>query len=112
MSGHPRRLAVVLGLLALLLGGAPALAPPASAATMYGHDISWPQCPTSVGGNGLPLPPTTTQVVVLVFTNDPPSTENPCIASEVSWARTNGKPTQAYTIPAFPTAAQLTTYAT
>ena len=112
MSEHPRRLAVVLGLLALLLGGAPALAPPASAATMYGHDVSWPQCATSVGGKGLPLPPTTTQYVVLGLTKGLPFTENPCIASEVAWARTYGKPTQAYTIPAFPTAAQLATYAT
>ncbi|MGZ4507018.1 MAG: FG-GAP-like repeat-containing protein [Blastococcus sp.] len=101
----------MLGLVALLLGGAPALAPPASAATMYGHDISWPQCPTSVGGNGLPMPPTTTQFVVIGLTRGLPFTENPCVASQVSWTRTYGKPSQAYTIPAFPTAAQLTTYA-
>ena len=57
MSRRPRRIAVLLSLVALLLGGLPA-APPAAAATMYGHDISWPQCPTSVGGFGLPMPPT------------------------------------------------------
>ena len=52
-----RRLASVLASLALVLGLMPAAAAPAEAATLYGHDFSWPQCPTAVGGLGLPLPP-------------------------------------------------------
>ena len=39
-----------------------------------------------------------------------PFTENPCLASQVGWVRTHGRPAQAYTMAAFPTAAQLTTY--
>jgi hypothetical protein len=103
-------MALAVALVALLLGASLG-APPASAATMYGHDVSWPQCPTSVGGNGLPMPPTTTQFAVLGLTRGLPFTENPCLASQVQWARNNGKPTQAYTMAAFPTPAQLSAYA-
>ena len=104
-----RRLAVLFGLLALLVGTSPALAPPASAA-FFGHDISWPQCPTSQGGFGLPYPPADTQFVIIGLTRGLPFTENPCLADQVNWARSNGKPQHAYTIAAFPTASQLTTY--
>ena len=96
------RLTLAIALVALLFG-AGLTAPAASAATMYGHDVSWPQCPTSVGGSGLPMPPTTTQFVVLGLTHGLPFTENPCLASQVQWARDNGKPTQAYTMAGFPT---------
>ena len=101
-----RRLAIVASLFVLLLGGAPAVAPPASAA-YFGHDISWPQCPTSQGGFGLPMPPTSTQFVIIGLTRGLAFTENPCLASQVAWARTNGKSTQAYAMGTFPTAAQL-----
>ena len=110
MPARHRRLTLAVALIALL-AGAGLGAPAASASTLYGHDVSWPQCPTSVGGSGLPLPPTTTQFVVLGLTHGLPFTENPCLASQVQWARDNGKPTQAYTMAAFPTAAQLSAYA-
>ena len=113
-AARPRRLASVfasvLASLALVLGLMPATAPPVEAATLYGHDVSWPQCPTSVGGLGLPLPPTTTQFVVLGLTRGLPFTENPCLASQVGWVGTNNKRAHAYTMAAFPTAAQLATY--
>lgn len=114
-SGRPRRrffamLGSVLSVLALLAGMLPAGAPPAQAATLYGHDISWPQCPTAVGGLGLPLPPATTQFVVVGLTRGLPFTENPCLASQVGWVSSNNKRAHAYTMAAFPTAAQLTTY--
>ncbi|WP_035776436.1 FG-GAP-like repeat-containing protein [Arthrobacter sp. H5] len=98
--------------LALVLGLAPATAPPAHAAPLFGHDISWPQCPASVGGFGLPLPPASSQFVVIGLTRGLPFTENPCLASQVGWARTNGKPAHGYAMAAFPTAAQLATYRT
>ncbi|HET8594362.1 MAG TPA: FG-GAP-like repeat-containing protein [Intrasporangium sp.] len=85
-------------------------APGASAATMFGHDISWPQCPSSVGGYDLPMPPTSTQFVIVGLTKGLPFTENPCLASQVSWVKNNAKPAQAYTMAAYPTSAQLTTY--
>ena len=110
IAASARRLltALIVGL-ALLLGFVPA-APRAQAAPLNGHDISWPQCPTAVGGFGLPLPPASSQFVVIGLTKGLPFTENPCLASQVAWAWTNGKPAQAYTMAAFPTPAQLTTY--
>ncbi|MCE3291532.1 MAG: hypothetical protein K0Q84_469 [Arthrobacter sp.] len=106
-----RTLTAVLAFLALLLGFVPG-APSAQAVSLQGHDISWPQCPTAVGGFGLPLPPASSQFVIIGLTKGLPFTENPCLASQVNWARTNNKPTQAYTMAAFPTPAQLTTYRT
>ena len=93
----------VLGLIVSLL----VAATPAQAATLYGHDISWPQCSTAEGGFGLPFPPTTTQFVVLGLTKGLPLTENPCLGRQLTWARTHSKVAQAYTMAAFPTASQL-----
>src|SRR5688572_19832848 len=101
-----RRWAVVFAVLAVL-GGMLTGAPPAQAAPMFGHDISWPQCPASVGGEDLPLPPTSTQFVIVGLTHGLPFTENPCLADQVAWVRDHAKPAHAYTIAAFPTAAQL-----
>jgi hypothetical protein len=105
-----RRLALlVVAALTALVGLVPA-APRADAATLYGHDISWPQCPSSVGGFDLPMPPTTTEFVIVGLTFGLPFTENPCLASQVQWTRTHAKPAHAYTMAAFPTAAQLSAY--
>ena len=105
-----RRLTVVLCMLVLLIGLSPGTAPPAAAAPLYGHDISWPQCPASVGGYGLPMPPTTTQFVVIGMTRGLPFTENPCLQAQVDWQETHGVRAHAYVIPAFPTQAQLSSY--
>ena len=75
----------------------------ASAAVLFGHDISWPQCPST-------FPPTSTQFLVIGLTNGLPFTENPCVASQAAWAQGLGKPTHAYTMAGFPTTAQLTTF--
>ena len=109
MTGH-RHLPVLFALIALFVGVIPATASPAAAATLFGHDISWPQCPTAVGGGGLPLPPADTQFVIVGLTRGLPFTDNPCLQDQVNWTRANAKPAQAYTIAAFPTAAQLTQY--
>jgi hypothetical protein len=108
--GSLRTRALVL-LLALVAAAATTVstAPPAAAA-LAGHDISWPQCPTAQGGFGLPLPPPTSQFVVIGLTRGLAFTENPCLASQVAWARTNGKPAHAYAMATFPTAAQLTAH--
>lgn len=106
-----RLLAVAAAAAALVLGLLPGAAPPrAHAATLFGHDISWPQCPASQGGFGLPLPPADGQFVIIGLTRGLPFTRNPCLADQVQWLRDNPRPAHAYTIPAFPTAAQLTTY--
>lgn len=89
--------------------GGPSTAP-AVALPLLGSDVSWPQCPTAVGGFGLPMPPASAQFVVLGLTFGLPFTKNPCLADQVAWARTNAVPAQGYTMAAFPTAAQLTAY--
>ena len=105
MRAHGRLL-VLLGLSVLLIGTAPAVAPPAAAAPLFGHDISWPQCPP----NGQPMPPTTTEFVIIGLTRGLPFTENPCLQFHVDWQETNGVPAHGYVVVAFPTAAQLSTY--
>lgn len=99
-SRYEQVLTVLLGL-GLGLGAA-MLAPPASAATEYGHDISWPQCP-----NGKPMPPSTTDFVIIGLTNGLAFTRNPCLASQIRWARDNDIRAQAYTMATFPTPAQI-----
>jgi hypothetical protein len=107
-GGVVASLVAVLALVLTAISGA--VAPPAQAAPLYGHDISWPQCPTSVGGFNLPMPPTSTAFVIVGLTKGLAFTKNPCLASQVDWVRTNGKRAHAYTMGTFPTAAQLTTY--
>jgi hypothetical protein len=89
----------------------------AIAAPMYGHDISWPQCSKELGGFALPMPPASSQFVIVGLNGfDPkaspkqglPFFENPCLAWQLQ--QTSAKPRHGYTIPAFPTASQLTTY--
>jgi hypothetical protein len=86
------------------------LARPASAVTLFGHDISWPQCSVADGGFGNPLPPTSTQFVVVGLTKGLAFTQNPCLDDQVAWVRAHAKPAHGYTMATFPTAAQLTTY--
>ena len=104
------RAVVLLAALATAMATTVSAAPPASAAPMYGHDVSWPQCPSSQGGYGLPMPPADSQFVVIGLTHGLAYTENPCLASQVQWARTNRKPAQAYAMATFPTAAQLSAH--
>ena len=100
--GRLRRLALIpLAAIGLVLGVL--VAPSAQAAVLFGHDISWPQCPSS-------FPPTSTQFLVIGLTNGLPFTENPCVATQATWAADHAKPTHAYTMAGFPTSAQLTTY--
>jgi hypothetical protein len=78
-----------------------------AAGTRYGHDVSWPQCPRAAGGIGLPMPPSTSQFVILGLTRGLPFTDNPCLVEQLGWTRAHGLPAHAYTIPAFPTPAQI-----
>jgi hypothetical protein len=104
------RLLAVLTALPLVLGLLSTTAPPARSATASGYDISWPQCPVSAGGFGLPMPPTTSPFLVVGLTKGLPFTQNPCLADQVGWGKTHARPAQAYTMAAFPTAAQLSAY--
>lgn len=110
MVGSLRRMVLAVGTSLALLFGCVTAAPPVHAAPLYGHDVSWPQCSPSVGGFGLPLPPVSTQFVIIGLTKGLPFTENPCLASQVNWTKTNNKKTHGYAMAAFPTASQLSTY--
>lgn len=92
-----------------LLGGL-AAAPPAQAADMFGHDISWPQCTAAEGGFGLPMPAENTQFVIIGLTNGLAYTENPCVARLYKWVKDRNKPAHAYGMATYPTAAQLNAY--
>lgn len=112
MAGHPRpsprpraSLARLLAFLLVFALGAALPATPARAATEYGYDISWPQCP-----GGQPMPPSGTSFVIIGLTNGKAFTRNPCLEDHVQWADDNEIPAQGYTMASFPTAAQLTTY--
>jgi hypothetical protein len=110
-AGRRTRVAAALATAAAtVLTGLAGVAGPAAAApeVLYGHDVSWPQCPAAAGGYGLPMPPSDTDFVVIGLTAGLPFTTNPCLASQVRWARVRAVPTHGYTMAGFPTATQLT----
>ncbi|NLT54657.1 MAG: hypothetical protein GXX79_08835 [Actinomycetales bacterium] len=111
--GRPRTVRtgpVAVGVLAALLSTLLVGPGTARAATRYGNDVSWPQCPVADGGFDLPMPRDTAEFAVVGLTFGLPFTENPCLASQVAWMRERALPTHGYTMAAFPTAEQLTTY--
>jgi FG-GAP-like repeat len=108
-----RRLLGVAAGIALAATALVAPALPAQAATMEGHDVSWPQCGQDLndmlGGNQF--------LIIGLNGRDPanptsglPFFPNPCLADQVAWARNHSVPAQAYTMAAFPTSVQLSTY--
>ena len=111
-TSTPRRrlLVAAVALVTALLGLRPAAVARANGGPLYGYDVSWPQCSVADGGYGLPMPPTTSQFVVIGLTKSLPFTTNPCLADQVTWATTNAVPAQAYTMAAYPTSAQLAAY--
>jgi hypothetical protein len=100
----------------------PLVSSPASASlatpvgsTLHGADVSWPNCPTSVGlasrrGLGLPMPTTDARFVIVGLTNGPSFNVNPCLASQVAWARARHLWTGAYSIVSYPTQLQVHRY--
>lgn len=82
----------------------------AAADTLFGHDVSWPQCSSAQGGYDLPMPPTDSDFMIIGLSKGLAFTENPCLASQVSYAGTHGIPAHGYAMATFPTAAQLSTY--
>jgi hypothetical protein len=102
-----RMVAVRAALLAVLMAlfVVQPMARPASAATLFGHDISWPQC----GATNFNLP-STTEFVIIGLTRGLAFTENPCLGDQVQWVRDRSKPAHAYAMATFPTAAQESTH--
>lgn len=120
---HPFALLVVaVAVIASYVGAAALAASPAAAALpeLAGQDISWPQCPAGSGtaipgtsygtGYGNPMPPTTTDFVIIGLTDGLPFYRNHCLASQVQFVDTFGLRTGAYTMAGYPTSAQLSRY--
>jgi hypothetical protein len=99
-----RRVAsAVLAMLAVVLAGSDAVA----ASTPPGQDVSWPQCSSRQGGYGLPMPSASAPFVVVGLTAGRAFTANPCVTSQVAWARRTGVPTSAYLVATYPTRAEV-----
>jgi hypothetical protein len=77
---------------------------------VYGNDISWPQCPKSGGGNGLPGPMTSASFAVLGLTDGGSFRVNPCLARQVASVKTRHLWASAYAISTYPTNAELARY--
>jgi peptidoglycan hydrolase-like protein with peptidoglycan-binding domain len=77
----------------------------ASTTWTHGYDISWPQCS---GSSAQHLPGGHPRYVVLGLTHGAGHTANPCLADQLSWARSRGSRVAAYLVPSYPTKAQRT----
>ena len=83
---------------------------PAPGSTVYGNDISWPQCAKSDGGNGLPGPLDSSSFAVLGLTDGGSFRANPCLSRQVASVRTRHLWAGAYAISTYPTDAELARY--
>jgi peptidoglycan hydrolase-like protein with peptidoglycan-binding domain len=83
---------------------------PSPGSTVYGNDISWPQCAKSDGGNGLPGPMDSATFAVLGLTDGGSFRANPCLASQVASVRSRHLWAGAYAISTYPTDAELARY--
>ncbi|WP_027861767.1 hypothetical protein [Marmoricola sp. URHB0036] len=86
----------------------PALPTPRDVGSLLGGDISWPQCPKGMGipekrSEGLPLPDSSARFVVIGLTNGPGFVANPCLASQVAWAKSHHLLVAAYSVISGPT---------
>lgn len=104
------------GLIAAPAASAAPVSPRGTGSTVVaGGDVSWPQCPLGMGipsrrSLGLPMPGDRARFVVIGLTNGPAFTPNPCLASQVQWARDRRVPVSAYAVATWPTARQLSRY--
>jgi hypothetical protein len=82
------------------------------APAVQGADVSWPNCPTTMGipgrhGYNLPMPTRAARYVVLGATNGPAFTRNPCLAAQARWVKARGLPMAAYAVIHYPTRNEL-----
>jgi hypothetical protein len=82
---------------------------------VVGADLSWPNCPKGLGmpqrkALGLPFPRPTARFVVIGLTNGPAFHPNPCLVSQVAYARERGLHASAYAVVTYPTKGQLRRY--
>jgi hypothetical protein len=118
---RPDRLTTIVATLGLILyavvspfSSAPVAPPvhlspvPAPGSTVYGNDISWPQCAKSDGGNGLPGPLDSSSFAVLGLTDGGSFRTNPCLSRQVASVRS--RHLWAGAISTYPTNAELARY--
>ena len=82
---------------------------------VVGADLSWPNCPKGLGmpqrpALGLPFPRPSARFVVIGLTNGPAFHANPCLVSQVAFARERGLRASAYAVVTYPTKRQLRRY--
>lgn len=93
----------------------PSVAPAEDRGIVEGGDVSWPQCPAGMGIKerrtlGLPMPLDTAEYVIIGLTNGPAFTPNPCLASQVAWAKEKKLMTSAYAVVSYPRDAAIRRY--
>lgn len=112
---RPRALAVAAAVLAVaapLTAGGPAPASAAARAYVVGADISWPQCPDTMGiptrrGENKPMPSKSSSFVVVGLTNGPGFYPNPCLRRQVRWIKRHHVYAAAYAVTTYPSPRQL-----
>jgi hypothetical protein len=75
---------------------------PAATVTKHdtkGYDVGWPQC---AGHSAHNMPSGHPSYVILGLTHGTGHTTNPCLASQVQWARSRGVRTGAYVVASYP----------
>lgn len=86
---------------ALLLGSSTV---PIAAKGAHGYDVSWPQCSGSDARN---MPPGAPPYVIFGLTDVADHSVNPCLDSQLAWARGHGVRVGAYLLATYPSKAQL-----
>lgn len=86
---------------ALLLSNS---AVPIAAKGAHGYDVSWPQC---AGSDARNMPPGAPPYVIFGLTDVADHSVNPCLGSQLAWARGHGVRVGAYLLATYPSKAQL-----
>lgn len=71
--------------------------------TTHGYDVSWPQCS---GSRAVRMPSGHPSYVILGLTNGVGHTVNPCLGSQLNWAREHDVRVGAYLVASYPTRLQ------
>lgn len=94
----------LLAAVAVTVGIADAPASPhharqATTSYTHGYDVSWPQCS---GRAARHMPSRGARYVILGLTDGSGHTVNPCLRSQLQWARQTSTPVGAYLVPSYP----------
>ena len=108
--------AVLSSTTAVVAASHPSVSAPDAGRLVVGRDVSWPNCPKGMGipsrpSQGKPMPPPSARFVVVGLTNGPAFHPNPCLDTQVEYARLNHLWAGAYAVVTYPTRRQLRTYA-